>query len=63
MRITGYDVNGVPRVYGENDTVEAALKACTEEAMDYVRKRPDTGPLDKWLFIDDAKGWIKGRIK
>jgi hypothetical protein len=46
MRITGYDVNGVPRVYGENDTVEAALKACTEEAMDYVRKRPDTGPLD-----------------
>lgn len=60
--VRGYDVNGIPRVYGEHKNVDVAETICKEEALDYLRKRPDTGPLAKWIFINEAVGWIEGRL-
>lgn len=55
-RIVGYDVNRVWRVHAET-LGEAHL-----EAMAYVKRRPDTGPLDSWTFktqrIDPRDGYI-----
>ena len=44
-RVVGKDSKGHPRVYAPT-TGEAHI-----EAMDYVKRRPDTGPLDKWTFV------------
>ena len=52
--IVGSDAHGIPRVYA-TDTNEADTYAfCRAEARDYVRRRPDTGPLSAWLFEPDA---------
>lgn len=60
--ISGYDVNGIPRVYGQHDNVDVAETKCKEEAIEYVKRRRDTGPLDKWIFINEDKGLVKGRL-
>lgn len=52
-RATGYDPQGVPRVYANDDFWQTALAFCKEEAASYVQRRPDTGPLDQWRFQDD----------
>lgn len=46
--IYGLDPRGYPRIYA--GTVKDAL----EEAARYVRRRPDTGPLDLWEFAEPA---------
>jgi hypothetical protein len=56
IRITGYDVNGIPRVWGSHPkNTNVALMLCREAAEDYVKVRRDTGPLSSWSFMDDAK--------
>ena len=50
MRYTGFDRNGIARVYAENANPDVAETACKDEAMAYVRRRPDTGPLSAWTF-------------
>lgn len=62
IRITGYDVNGIPRVWGEADSEAEATRLCKEEAKEYLARRLDTGPLAKWVFINDANGWVKGEV-
>lgn len=62
MQITGYDANGVPRVYGEHSNVDVAETLAREQASEYLNGRPDTGPLSKWIFMNEAKGWVNGRI-
>lgn len=51
-RITGYDKDGIPRVFAEDNYRQTAVGFCKEEAAAYVRRRPDTGPLNKWRFGD-----------
>jgi len=46
----GSDPNGVPRVYGHDITEAGALVQAREAAREYMRVRPDTGPLQKWTF-------------
>jgi len=60
--IRGYDCNGIPRVYGEHSNLDVAETMCKEEAIEYVKRRPDTGPLSKWIFMNEEKGWLKGRL-
>lgn len=47
-RYIGYDARGVKRIWGEGPTLEDARLSCQEAAADYVRSRPDTGPLTAW---------------
>jgi hypothetical protein len=61
MRITGYDVNGIPRVFGEHQNSDVAETICKEEAAKYVKRRRDTGPLSSWIFMNDDKGWLNGK--
>jgi hypothetical protein len=44
----GKDANGIPRVYGNGPTPDVAESECRKAMMEYVGRRPDTGPLDKW---------------
>ena len=44
----GKDLMGVKRVSGFGETAKEAFQACLEEARQYVKRRPDTGPLSKW---------------
>jgi hypothetical protein len=46
----GFDPKGVKRVYGEGRTAPEAEAECHNAALDYVCKRPDTGPLADWTF-------------
>ena len=55
MRFTGYDPNGIARVYGESDNADVAETMCLEEATSYVRRRPDTGPLARWSFTHNER--------
>lgn len=55
FRYEGYDAHGVKRVYGEDKFDQTALGFCKEKAADYVKRRPDTGPLDLWRF-EEARG-------
>jgi hypothetical protein len=52
-RYVGRSPDGARRVYGQDDYHQTALAFCKEAAVDYVKGRPDTGPLDKWTF-DEA---------
>ena len=60
--ITGYDSNGVPRVYATHTNVDVAETQCKEEAVSYVKRRRDTGPLSNWFFMNDDKGWVGGQM-
>src|SRR5262249_60385069 len=46
----GFDLTGVRRVLGEGRTADAAEYECRVAAQNYVRRRPDTGPLADWTF-------------
>ena len=46
----GHDKNGVRRVFGLGPTNDIAETRCKEAAKDYVKDRPDTGPLSEWSF-------------
>lgn len=46
--IIGRDRNKIPRVWGAGPTWDIAETRCHTAAVDYVRSRPDTGPLNSW---------------
>jgi hypothetical protein len=43
-RVIGFDGSGIRRVWAET------LGECHIAAEEYVRRRPDTGPLSAWRF-------------
>jgi hypothetical protein len=55
MRFTGFDPNGIARVYAEHKNTDVAETMCHEEARDYVQRRRDTGPLSQWTFTHDER--------
>lgn len=55
MTFTGYDSDGIARVYADHSNYDVAQTMCHEEALIYVRRRPDTGPLSKWSFTSNEK--------
>lgn len=44
-RVIGRDPQGHQRVFAPT------VYECTQEAVAYVFRRPDTGPLGKWQFV------------
>ena len=45
----GKDASGTPRVFGcSHQSATEAAEECKAAILEYVRRRPDTGPLDKW---------------
>jgi hypothetical protein len=53
-RYVGCDAAGVPRTWGEADNSSDALNQCVIGAREYIKGRPDTGPVDRWLFEPDG---------
>jgi hypothetical protein len=51
VRVHGIDPNGIPRVFGYGDMEEDARREAMYAAADYVKRRPDTLPLEKWNFV------------
>jgi hypothetical protein len=49
----GVDANGTRRVFGFGPAPDVAETECKRAALEYVGRRPDTGPLDKWTFEND----------
>lgn len=50
IRYTGYDQNGIARVWGQDEFHQTALGFAKDEAATYVRHRPDTGPISAWTY-------------
>ena len=47
-RFTGFDPDGIARVWAEHANADVAESMCREEIVAYVRRRPDTGPVSGW---------------
>ena len=54
MRVIGYDPNGIPRVWAEDDFEQTAYGFAREQALAYQRRRPDCGPADGWTFKESS---------
>lgn len=50
IRVIGLDANSIERVWAEDAYEQTAFGFCHEEAVKYVKRRPDTGPLSEWSF-------------
>ena len=59
MRIIGYDPNGIPRVWAEDDFEQTAYGFAKEQALAYQRRRPDTGPANNLSFKDSADAEVE----
>lgn len=56
FRYVGYDRNGVPRVYGESLAgLVHAYGQCLQAVREYIRGRPDTGPVSSWLIEEQEE--------
>lgn len=56
IRYEGFDADGIRRVFGEHETShDVAETRCKDEAREYVKRRPDTGPLSAWNFLHNVK--------
>lgn len=57
IRYEAADRSGIPRVYGEGPQADVAYTRCAEAVLDYVQRRPDTGPVSSWLIerVEAAK--------
>jgi hypothetical protein len=53
VECTGYDPRGVRRVYGVGASHDIAEERCRRAVWDYVKQRPDTGPLSRWQLVFD----------
>lgn len=51
FEFTGFDRNGIARVWATDNNQDVAETACMDEARAYVKRRPDTGPLAGWSFL------------
>jgi hypothetical protein len=49
-KLVGFDSAGVRRVWASDYSKMDAERRCLNEAADYVRSRPDTGPLTSWYY-------------
>lgn len=47
-RYIGTDKNSIPRVWGEGKTADIAETRCRLEVIEYIRRRPETGPVTSW---------------
>ena len=56
MRVIGFDPNGIKRCWGEAKTEESARLECKQAAREYVQRRPDTLPLNRWGFVTTDTG-------
>jgi hypothetical protein len=53
----GHDPNGIRRCWGTSDiSLTEAEEQCVAGMIEYVRGRPDTGPLDKWTIKHEVGG-------
>ena len=59
-RYVGRDGNGIIRVWGEGRSDYDAVKECETAAMEYVARRPDTGPLADWSVIWESIASVNG---
>lgn len=57
FRYIGKDAHGTPRVYGTGFDSDTALSECVQAATEYVRMRPDTGPLSRWSCDPDPANY------
>ena len=47
---TGHDGNGIPRCFGSGPTPDVAETECRKAIVEYVDRRPDTGPVSCWTL-------------
>jgi hypothetical protein len=50
FKLVGFDPSGARRVRGCDYDPVGAREQCMQEAVEYVRAYPDTGPLSAWRF-------------
>jgi hypothetical protein len=55
MRYIGCDKAGIARVYGEAKQADVAYTECLRAVREYVRRRPDTGPVSDWLIEPEGQ--------
>lgn len=55
VRCSGFDGDGIRRVYGYGSTRDIAESRCLEAARNYVKERPDTAPLSRWSWTFDRR--------
>ena len=48
VQCSGYDTNGIRRVFGLGETRNVAETECKRAILEYIRERPDTGPAAQW---------------
>ena len=41
-------LEGFPRTWGAGNTPSEAYNQCVASTLNYIIKRPDSGPLSKW---------------
>ena len=46
----GSDKSGIVRVMRDGSTPQEAYHNCRQAVIDYVRGRPETGPVETWLI-------------
>jgi hypothetical protein len=49
-RCVGRSPDGARRVYGQDVTEAGAVTQARAAALDYLKGRPDCGPLSEWFF-------------
>ncbi len=49
----GKDANELPRCYGNGPTADAAETECRKAIIEYIGRRPDTGPISSWTLEID----------
>ena len=50
FEFVGRDGSGVPRCFGRGPTPYTAVIECRKAIVEYVRQRPDTGPVGDWTL-------------
>lgn len=45
IRVVGKDLQGIPRVWGDGNTVEEAFEQAERAAFEYCKRRPDCWPM------------------
>ena len=66
MYCIGYDAKGIKRVWGEGVMSGKARREAKEAANNYVKRRPDTGPLSRWRFdlaSDTVGGFDRAHVE
>ncbi len=49
-KLVGFDKDGVRRVWACDYDPGTAAQKCQDEAREYIKTRPDTGPYTAWCF-------------